>query len=223
MIVAIYQPVYLPWLGFFEKMRSSDVFVLLDDVPFSRNSIHNRNLIKTARGRLWLTVPVKTKGRFGQLINETEIDNSQNWARKHWETIRQNYHNSKHWSDHANALESIYTQQWVRLMGLNVALIKYVASALDIERPIVMSSSLAVKKQGTERIVAICKKLGADTYLSGIGARAYQDDSLFQHSSIKLIYQKFTESPYPQLYGQFISKLSALDYLLNSRGEDVSL
>jgi len=215
MIVAIHQPVYLPWLGFFHKMRSSDVFVFLDDVPFSKNSVENRNLIKTPRGKLWLTVPVRTVGRYGQLIRDVEIDNSQNWAEKHWKSLSMNYRKARFYSTHAPFFETLYSKDWSKLMHLSIEITDYMAGSFGIANKTLLSSSLGVEGTGTQRLVNICKKLGADTYLSGTGAKAYQDDSLFHEAKIRVVYQQFVVEPYPQLYGRFIPNLSGVDYLMN--------
>jgi len=200
-------------------MHSSDIFVLLDDVAFSKNSIENRNLVKTPKGKLWLTVPVRTKGRYGQLIKDTEIDNSKNWAEKHWKSISLNYGRAKFFPKHAPFFETLYSTKWSRLIDLNVKIIDYVANSFGIKTKTVFCSSLEVSEKGTIRLVNICKKLGADTYLSGIGARAYQDDSLFERAGIKILYQHFTVRPYPQLYGGFLPNLSAIDYVFNCNAE----
>jgi len=215
MIVAIHQPVYLPWLGFFHKMRSSDVFVFLDDVPFSKNSVENRNLIKTPQGKLWLTVPVRTVGRYGQLIRDVEIDNSQNWAEKHWKSLSMNYRKARFYSTHAPFFETLYSKDWSKLMHLSIEITDYMAGSFGIANKTLLSSSLGVEGTGTQRLVNICKKLGADTYLSGTGAKAYQDDSLFHEAKIRVVYQQFVVEPYPQLYGRFIPNLSGVDYLMN--------
>ena len=196
-------------------MRSSDVFVFLDDVPFSKNSVENRNLIKTPRGKLWLTVPVRTVGRYGQLIRDVEIDNSQNWAEKHWKSLSMNYRKARFYSTHAPFFETLYSKDWSKLMHLSIEITDYMAGSFGIANKTLLSSSLGVEGTGTQRLVNICKKLGADTYFSGTGAKAYQDDSLFHEAKIGVVYQQFVVEPYPQLYGRFIPNLSGVDYLMN--------
>jgi hypothetical protein len=217
MIVAIHQPNYLPWLGFFHKMLSCDLFVYLDDVTFTRNSVINRNLIKTPNGKLWLTVPVRTTGRYGQAIREVEIDNTQNWALKHWKSISMNYQKAKNFASHASFFESTYSSKWNKLINLNIEIINYVVTRLGgLRTPkTVFASSLAVTGQGTSRLVEICNKVGADTYFSGAGVSGYQDDSLLQRAGIGVVHQKFAQKSYSQLHGDFLSNLSAIDYLFN--------
>jgi len=202
-------------------MSSCDFFVMLDDVAFSKNSIENRNLIKTPNGRLWLTVPVRTTGRHGQLIKEIEIDSSKNWAEKHWKTITLNYRKAEFFSKHSRFFETLYASKWQKLVDLNVKIIDYIAKSFDIRSKIIFSSSLNVPGESTQRLVEICRYLGADTYFSGIGAKAYQNDSLFHKAEIKVVYQDFVVRPYPQLYGDFLPNLSAIDYLLNCDDESV--
>ena len=204
MIAAIHQPNYLPALSFFQKMRSCDIFILLDNAQFTRNSFINRNRIQTPNGPLWLTVPVQNNGRFGQRIRDVEIDNSQDWERKHWGSITQNYQKTKGFTPHAAPLEAIYSTKWTKLLELNLTLISYIRSNLGISPRLRVASELAVNGQNTQRLIDLCKKVGADTYLSGSGGRNYQDEQLFKESGIKLTFQE----------GKF-SNLSAIDDLLN--------
>jgi hypothetical protein len=215
LIVAIHQPVYLPWLGFFHKMYSCDCFVLLDDAAFSKNSVENRNLIKTPNGTLWLTVPVRTKGRLGQLIRDVEIDNSKEWQQKHWKTIMMNYRKATFFQDFGQIFEETYSRRWDRLVELNQQIIFDLARTFGIDRKVVLSSSLSASGQSTLRLVNICKALAADTYFSGIGAKAYQDETLFASEGIRVVYQQYTPTAYSQLYGKFVPNLSAIDYLFN--------
>ena len=202
MIAAIHQPNHLPSLRFFDKMRSCDIFVLLDDAQFTRNSFINRNRIRTPNGSLWLTIPVKQ--HFGQQIRDVEIDNSQPWARKHWRTIEQNYRKAEGFISHAPLLKAIYSTKWDRLIDLNLKLIISIATRFGIMTRLIPSSSLEITTDGTQRLIDICKKVESDTYLSGSGGRNYQDEQLFKASGIKLTFQE----------GKF-SNLSAIDDLLN--------
>jgi hypothetical protein len=212
MIVAIHQPNYLPSIRFFDKMRSCDVFILLDDAQFTKNGFINRNRIQTGNGPLWLTVPVKNNGRFGQQIRDVEIDNSRDWASKHWKTIKQNYQKAKGFGPHAGPLEAIYSTKWDKLLELNLTLIGYIRSNLGISPRLKFASELAVTGQGTMRLIEICKKVEADTYLSGSGGGNYQDEQAFKDASLNLVYQKPND---PVSNSDSMLTLSALDYLLN--------
>ena len=97
MIVSINQPAYLPWLGYFHRIAISDVHVVLDHVQFEKNSYCNRNKIRVGNDACWLTVPVQTKGKFGELpISDLQIAENLSWQRKHWEGLRMNYASAPH-------------------------------------------------------------------------------------------------------------------------------
>ena len=125
MIATIHQPEHLPWLGFFDKMRQCDVLVLLDTVQFARRDFQNRNRIKSASGAIWLTVPVVSKGKVDQAIEDVEIVKDQGWRRKCWNAMHHNYRNATYFADHRPFFEELYEREWTRLVDLNVAGIRY--------------------------------------------------------------------------------------------------
>jgi hypothetical protein len=126
MRLSINQPAYLPWLGYFNRIAISDMHVVLDQVQFEKNSAVNRNKIRTANGWNWLTVPVRTKGKFGELaINSVEIDNTSNWADKHWKAICHSYGKSPYFGRYAPYLEQLYQRPWTRLVDLMDAINHY--------------------------------------------------------------------------------------------------
>ncbi len=197
MICAIHQPQYLPWIGYFDKMQRSDVFVLLDDVQYKKNEWQNRNKIKTPQGWQWLTVPVHYT--FGEKINEVLINNATNWGKKHWHALVVNYSGTTYFKDYKDFFEEVYNKQWKYLWELNIYLIKELSAFLGIETRLIKSSELQVEGEKTERLVRICKKLKADTYLSGNGAREYLDLNLFKREKVKVIFQDFEHPVYPQM------------------------
>lgn len=218
-IIAIHQPNYIPWQGFFYKMMKSDTFVFLDNVQYSKNSIINRNKIKTANGEMWLTIPVLTKNAFRQAINEVKINNTADWSRKHLNAITQNYAKSQFFRDYQDKLTEIYTQRWDKLVDINKVFIKFIADCLDIKREFVTASGLGVSGESTDLLIGICKKLNADTYLSGRGGKKYLDEEKFEAAGIKIEYTNFKQPQYEQLYGDFMPNLSTLDLLFN-KGAD---
>lgn len=220
MIVAIHQPQYLPWPGYFNKIIKCDIFVFLDDVQYKKNEWQNRNKIKTARGEIWLTVPVHYK--FGQKINEVEIDNSIFWAKDHIKTIKINYQKSPFFKDFFPVIEDLLSKKYTKLVEINVASVKSILEYLGIKKQIIMSSALKVETEKTDRLVDICKKLSATVYLSGIGAKGYLEEEKFKKENIKVEFQNFSISVYPQLYGGFISNLSIIDMIFNI-GKDETL
>ncbi len=215
MKIAVHQPQYIPWLGYFHKMASVEAFVYLDNAQYKKREFQNRNLIKTTSGPVWLTVPVLTKGNFLQKISEVKIDNQMRWRERHCESLKRNYSKAPCFNIYKNFLDEIYGKKWDYLADLNIATINYLRNALNINTQVLMESELGTTKTRTERIIEICKKLKADTYLSGKGGKDYLDEKLFEENRIKLEYQEFRHPVYPQLYGDFIPNLSALDIIFN--------
>jgi hypothetical protein len=215
MIVSIHQPNYLPWLGFFHKISLCDQFVLLDTVPFSKNSYQNRCRIKTVQGEQWLTVPVLLKGNFAQPTNQVRVDSKGGCAEKHWRTIQQNYRRAPFFDLVANQIESVYHSSWDLLADVNSTLIGKLAGLLGITTPLVRASELHLDGSRSDLLCAICKSLGATVYLSGPSGRDYLDESVFSAEGITVQYHQFTHPTYKQMYDSFIPGLSTLDLLAN--------
>jgi len=221
--LAVLQPGYLPWLGFFDQMMRADVFVCYDDVQFDRHGWRNRNRIKTPNGPIWLTVPVHQKGKFGQTNREVEIDNQRPWAKKHLASIHQHYARSPFIDRYLPELETLLLRPWERLLDLDLAIIELMASWLSINRPIVLASSLNISGQSSERLLAICRHFGADRYLSGNAAHTYLDVRTFESEGIRVVWQNYQHPEYPQLHGSFLPYLSALDLLLNMGPKSINI
>ena len=215
MLVTIHQPEHLPWLGFFDKVRQAAKVVLLDNVQFEKNYFQNRNQIRNKQGQVWITVPVLGKGRSTQLITEVEIDNTQHWRRDAWRSLEMNYRRTVYWADYAPFFEEVYEQDWMKLVDLNVCILKWMAERLGLRREFLRSSELGCAGKGTELLLNLCTKTGARTYLSGAHGRDYMDPALFAAAGIEIKYQEFRHPTYKQLYDPFIPNLSAVDLLFN--------
>jgi hypothetical protein len=219
MIAAIHQPNYIPWPGFFHKMMAADVFILLDKVQYVKNALFNRNRIKTPHGALYLTVPVHVENHADPydsiLIDRTSRDR---WARKHLKSIEWAYRGSAHFESFYPALEDIYRRDWHRLLDLNLAMIRFVREALRLEGKLFVESELRPEGTGSARLVSLCEKVHASTYLSGDGS-PYLEERLFAERGIALRYQRFVYPKYPQIHGPFLSHLSMLDMLFNCGSE----
>jgi hypothetical protein len=211
--LAVLQPGYLPWLGFFDQLRRSDVFVLYDDVQYDKNGWRNRNRIKSPKGPHWLTVPVRVS--LGQRILDVEIDNRQTWARKHLGTIEQFYKKAPFFGTYFPALEATLTRTWDKLVDLDAALISQMASWLGIETEIVRCSELGVDGDRNLRLLNLCKHFKAERYLSGNAAQCYLDSELFGSNHIEVAWQDYQHPIYQQQYEGFEPYLSALDLLFN--------
>ncbi len=214
MIVAIHQPNFLPWLGYFHKMTHSDVFVLLDSVAFSKNSYTTRSRIQTPQGAHWLTVPVKHSS--GQLISETAINEETDWRKKHLKTLEANFAKATFFREVFDGLSASYAASVGEgLSAFNMRLIRFVAEYLGITTRLVVGSSLNVTGQATDLLVAILKTLGGTTYLSGTGGSKYQSEEEYTRAGLVLRYSDFVHPTYPQLWGPFCAGLSCVDALFN--------
>jgi hypothetical protein len=217
MIIAIHQPNFIPWLGYFYKIAKADTFVILDDVQYTKNSFINRNKIKTPNGSMWLTVPVITSEKFGQKINEVEIKDPIKTSNKILNTVKANYSRSEYFKLFFPEFESIINKYHISLSILNSELIQWVCKILDINTRILYSSKLpANHNEGTFRLVDICKLTGATIYLSGFGGNKYQDENIFRENKISLNISDFNHPVYKQLWGNFESNLSVIDLIFNS-------
>lgn len=215
----ILQPGYLPWLGFFDLLQRSDMFVIYDDVQYDKGSWRNRNRIKTANGTQWLTVPVLVSFGRHPLINEVRIDNKINWQKKHLSSIRQNYSKSPFFKKYIGIFEDAYDKRWELLVNIDMHFIKAIAECLGIrEKKMVLSSSLGIEGGKIERLINICKSFGANTFYEGSAGRNYIDDRDFLSHYIKVLWHDYKHPYYSQLWlkGQgFISYLSVIDLLFN--------
>lgn len=223
MLVAIHQPEHLPWIGFFEKMLRADLFVLLDDVQFSKGDFQNRNRVKGAGGAQWLTVPVAH--RFPQRINEVLVTGN-NWQAKHWKTLRSCYARAAHFETFSPLFEDFYRRSWRKLADLNVAAIELIARSLGIEKKWVMASELKVSGQKSELVLEICKTLGASGYYSGRTGSTYLNQDEFRRAGVEIIVQNFNHPVYEQLFMRergFVPNLSALDLLFNCGARGLEL
>jgi len=224
MKISINQPAYLPWLGYYERIAVSDVHVVLDHVQFEKNSFINRNRITTKNGPAWLTIPVLTSGRFQALpINQVIIDNQPDWKRKHWESIRQAYRKSPHFSLHEAFLTEFYATEWNLLLKYCMHLNEYLLDVLSIKTPLILSSELGINSKKTDLVLDICKKLGATTYYSGALGKNYLDEEAFQAEGIEVVYQDYHHPVYRQMHIPFVSHLSTLDLICNHGPESLGI
>lgn len=215
MIVAIHQPNFIPWIGFFYKIYKADIFVLLDDAQYIKNSYINRNQIKTPKGKEWLTLPVIHSGKFGQKINQVEFFNSFTYLRKIKGTLTVNYSKSTYFKEVFDLIESSMIES-ERLATFNESLIKKICKYLGMDKEVINSSGLStIKGVSTERLIEICKTLQATEYLAGFGSKKYQDNLKFKEFGINPIVYDFVHPVYDQLWGEFIPNLSIVDLLFN--------
>jgi len=220
MIAAIHQPQYLPWLGYFNKIYRADVFCYLDDVQYKKNEWQNRNRIKTSQGWQWITVPVKY--RFPQIINDVTINNAVNWRKKHFQAIKTNYGKTPFFPEYRDFFEDVYKKEWEFISDLNIYIIEYIKKRLGMEMTTTITSSeMELSDDPTDRLIDICKFVGADTYLSGQDGGKYMNLERFSERGIKIIVQDFKHPEYPQRFGDFTSHMSIIDLLFNCGPESL--
>ena len=214
MIVAIHQPEYLPWLGFFKKMMNVELFVFLDDVQFRKKGWQNRNRIRINDGTTLLSIPVHTHSY--PKINEVTIDNEKNWSIRHKKSILYNYARAPYFDEIKDFIESIFEKKFQYLVDLNTEIIKFIMNELEIKSKIVFSSELEISKKGTDRVLDICKAVDADHYITGtFWAESNLRVEEFKKSNIDVEFQKFQHPIYKQIHGEFIPEMSIIDLLFN--------
>lgn len=215
--VAIMQPTFLPWVGYFALMNLVDEFVFLDHVQFDKRSWQQRNRIKTANGPVWLTVPVATKGKSEQSIKEAGIKTDDpDFPAKIIKTIEQNYSKTPFYGDYAPALFDVLSDGREKLLDLNIALIEYFRNHLSVDTPLKSSSDMDVTGQKSSLLVDICKQIDATSYISPPGSREYLESSDdFEKAGIPVTYFEYNHPEWAQPYGDFEPYMSALDLLFN--------
>jgi len=221
MTVSIHQPNFLPWLGFFDKVDRSDVFILLDNVQFEKNGWQNRNRIKGPNGPQWLTVPVRRK--FPQTIADTQINNDITWQRKHWNAIVSNYSKAPYFQRYKHQFEAIYQKSCDQLIQLNGWMLEVIFEILGLNKKVCYASEFSVCSSSTERLLGLCEALEADVYLAGSGGHDYLDTTLFEQKNIQVEFQSFHHPVYPQLFGAFVSHITVLDLLFNCGDQSLAI
>ena len=209
-----HQPNFLPYLGVFYKMHRSDVFVLDDDVQYSRTGLHNANFIKVGGQKYKMIVP--TNARMGDLINEVRICNDQPWVEKLLKTIRMNYGKADHFEEGFEFISRYLNSGYEFLCDLNIDMIKEISKKFDIKTEVVIASKdVPTDLKKNERNIFQCVKLGGDVYYSGEGGKEYNDIQGYKKHGIEVVYTNYQPVQYKQLARPFIPNLSVLDYIMN--------
>lgn len=215
-VVAIHQPNFFPWLGWFDKLARADVFVLLDDVEFSRGSWTNRSRLLVNGEPVWMTAPVVGASHGHQEIRATRINDSTPWRAKMVKTLENSYRRAPGFPEAYPVLAEAVQNPTDQLARYNEDAARAIAERLGLDtRRFVRSSELDVDGKGTERLVALVRAAGGDTYLSGGGAAEYQDDGAFHAAGLGLLGSNFAPRPYPQRSTEFVPGLSVIDALMS--------
>lgn len=213
----VLQPSYIPWLGFWEMLISSDIILIYDNVQFDKNGWRNRNKIKTPDGSSWITIPVLQSGRFGQKNYEVECATNKIWAKKHLKTFINFYKKSPYFDEIYELCEKILNKPSSKLLDIQLSFLQEIAMYLDIDTQFILSSEVIIDESENRelRLINYCKQLKCNIYINGSsGKELYSKDEFLKHN-INLLFQKYEHPIYPQRYGDFIPYLSILDLLFN--------
>ena len=197
-------------------INSVDEFVLYDDVQYTIRDWRNRNIIKTANGPLWLTIPVEVKGKYHQKIKDTLISDPA-WPRKHWASITHSYSKATYFPTYKELLAELYAGAEDKLLSkINYRFIVAICQILGIDTTISWSMDYNLVGDKTERLLHLCKQAGATKYVSGPAAKAYLDEGLFEREGITVDYMDYSGyAEYKQLYPPFEPRVSVIDLIVN--------
>lgn len=225
-IVAIHQPNFFPWLGYFDKIARSDTFILLDDVQFPKTGGVWSNRVKIVVGDKphWITAPIDRKFNGIRKIYEIYFSSNNNWRDKILKTIEINYKKHPFFDETIKIISSLIINQETNLCKYNIHAIITLAKVINLRTSsIVLGSSFASNKTATLRLIDLIRKVGGQRYLSGGGSEGYQEDVLFKQSKIELLYQKFKHPEYSQRgVTPFIDGLSIIDAAINLGWDGIS-
>ncbi len=227
-ILSAHQPNFMPYLGFFDKMKNSDVFVIRDEVLFIKKEYHNRNRIRingnnnlTAPQDKWLNVPVFHKDDYIKHIKINKESSQQNlfWSKKILEDIKVNYHKAPFFDEYFPEIQEIFYNSDDNLLSLNMKIINFLKKYFNIKTKVIMASELGLKpsnyqkSDASEDLVKICKALNADVYISGAGGREYLNLKPFEREGIEVRFQDYNHPVYPQRFQGFAPNMAAIDAL----------
>lgn len=218
--VAIHQPNFFPWLGYFDKIRRADTFVLLDDVQFAKSGSgtwSNRVKVLINGEQHWLTAPVDRSFHGTRAINEMTFSRTGDWRERVLRTIATAYRRAPHFEEAIALLDPLVRNPEENVAEYNIQAITTLASAIGLsERNFVWSSSLASDSTATQRLIDLTIRAGGQRYLCGGGAGGYQEDEMFAAFKISLVYQRFVALPYRQHGADgFVAGLSIIDAAMN--------
>jgi hypothetical protein len=226
MKIAMMQPTFLPWQGYFELIYKSDTFIFLDDFQFSVQSYHQRNRLFVNKGQVdWYSVPVQKSVSFGEPLNKTLINEKNPWRTKMWKRIQQNYGKAKYFKTYESPIEQWLLSPHSNLAEQNILFIKMICEIMGIQRLFVKSSEFASQKHRSERILDLLRWSNAHCYYCANGSFNYMcQDQVFPVSDIEVLFQNFNPESYPQVGSpdNFVPYLCVLDALFNIGPDDTA-
>ena len=216
MKIAISQPTYLPWQGYFALIDYVDEFIFLENIQFNKRSWQQRNKIINNNKEIFLTMPVKTKGKYIQNICDVEIDSFEKHKMKHIISIKNTYSKCRYFDQYFVGFEKIFSKNYTKLSELNKDLIIHICKVLDIRTTISSDKIFSLSSKKTDYLKDICLKKKCDNYISTLGSKNYFGEAqYFPDTKIKIDFFDFKDSKYSQNSKNFISRLSIIDLLFN--------
>lgn len=222
----ILQPTYLPWMGYFDMIDSSDIYVMFDHIQFEKKSWQQRNKIKTANGVIWLTIPVKEREKNARICDTIISYDRENPLEKHMKSITLAYKKAPYFSVYKSLFEDIYSSGFNQISVLNCSLINTICGILGVKTKIISSSNLNLgdeKMEKTEKVINLCKKVDITHLYDGKVAEEFLDKSLLEKAGISITFQNFKHPTYKQLWGDFIPYLSVIDLLFNEGDKSLEI
>jgi hypothetical protein len=222
--VGIHQPNFMPWMGYFNKIHRSDIFVIIDDVQFAKGSVCNRCKIKNNMGEeVWLTVPVRPENGSASTFNEMKIAEPA-WHHKALNLLKASYIKAPYFNTYYPVIENLFKKEYNSLAEMNITLIRFFCDSLHINTPIYIQSQIPEEfGKKNDLNLGITKHFKGDIYLSGGGAKKYNDHDLFLQQGVSIEYQEYKVPMYNQINGNFIEGLSIIDTLFNEGEKSASL
>tara|TARA_B100001093_G_C26847607_1_gene1023627 strand:+ start:2477 stop:3187 length:711 start_codon:yes stop_codon:yes gene_type:complete len=223
MILSAHQPAYIPWAGYIHKIISSDVFIILDNVQYEKNSFINRNYLLMNNEPKLLTVPVELKSHISTKIIDIKIANNQKWARKHLQSIQLNYNKTPFYNKHIQFFEKIFYQEWIYINDLNNKILEYFLLELKCNTIIKKMSETSIKGKKTDLIINLCNEFNCDVFILGVNGKNYINNTLGKKNNISFLVQEFDSEKYNNYLKKKLDKnLSVLDILFNMPSENIS-
>ncbi|RPH60478.1 MAG: hypothetical protein EHM81_06170 [Chloroflexi bacterium] len=216
MNVVILQPSYIPWRGYFHQVAKADLFIFYDDVQYDKHGWRNRNQIKTAQGKHWLTIPVHSAGAsHGLSILDVKIDWARPWAANHWKALAFSYAKAPYFHQYASLLEPFYQRHDTLLADFTIDTTIAIARELGISHTrFIRSSEIpGIDGQKTDRLIQILTRVGTTHYISGPSAKGYIEEDKFAQAGITLEYMSYNYREYPQIYPPYDWQVSIVDLL----------
>lgn len=233
MKIGALQTAYLPWLGFFDQIYQCDLFIIYDDLQYTRKDWRNRNRIKTPRGAMWLTVPVKAHDAHKRRICQVEISGQGRWSMRHWLALKMNYSRAPYFALYADFFHDLYRHPWTRLVPLNREIIDWCLDRLRISTTVLYSSEEGLEQDylslcgdrpdPAERVIYLCRRFEAQQFLEGPSGKAYLREKVLADAGVTLEYHHYPHPRYRQRFGDFIPYLSVVDLLFNHGDESLNI